>query len=358
LGYAVSSLATSLHAPRWKPGALHRILVVKTDHLGDFLLCLPAVRDFRESEEGAVIEFVVGSPTLPLAARVPWISDVHVWDSPRYVRHGNPSPDSALKAILAKDYDLILDLTNDRAVALAALRRPSPHRRDVGSYRLREKAKALVGRGRGLRETHAARVFYRALALPVPDPIVPQPLALREDDRTRATELLARGWPGDRPIAAIHAGASWEFRQWPKSRFQQLARDLEERGFSVCFLGGPGDRGISEALCAGAELRRERNLAGECDLPATAAVLERASVLVANDGGLVHLAAAQGTPVVGIFGPQDPDLFGPLGDRSRVLYRKRDCSPCSQRHCVWGRSRCLEPIETSDVLEKALEVAR
>ena len=77
-----------------------------------------------------------------------------------------------------------------------------------------------------------------------------------------------------------------------------------------------------------------------------------------NDGGIMHLAATQGTPVVGIFGPTDPRPFGPLGVTSRAIYRERDCSPCSQRHCVWGRTRCLEPIETQDVLDAALEIAR
>ena len=201
-------------------------------------------------------------------------------------------------------------------------------------------------------------MFYHALGLAVPDPIAPEGIRTRSEDRAQASELLSRGWPGERPIVAMHAGAVWEFRRWPVARFTKVTQDLEERGFSVVLVGGPNDRDVSAAVVEGSGLRAERNLAGKADLPVTAAVLERVSAVVANDGGVMHLAAAQGTPVVGLFGPQTPKWFAPIGEVSRVLYEKRDCSPCSQRHCVWHRARCLEAIETDRVLETVLEIAR
>ena len=159
-------------------------------------------------------------------------------------------------------------------------------------------------------------------------------------------------------MVALHAGAVTEFRRWPVARFGALARELEERGFSVLLVGGPNDREVSQAVVEGAGLRPERNLAATGSLPVTAAILERMAAVVANDGGVMHLAAAQGIPVVGIFGPTNPHLFGPLGASSRFLYERRECSPCSQQHCVWGRTRCLEPLETGHVLDIVLEIAR
>lgn len=301
---------------------------------------------------------IVGAANVPVAERVPWIREVHPFDSPRYARGGPPSPDRRLREILRRDWDLVVDLTNDPASAVAALRRPTRHRVDLGTYRMREKARAMFGRGAGLREEHVTRVFYRALGLEPPDPIVPEGMALREEERREAARLLARGWPGDRPVAAIHAGATWKFRRWPEARFVEVARELERRGFAVVLVGGPNDRAVSAAIAEAAGLRPERNLAGETDLPLAGAVLGRCAVLVANDGGLMHLAAAQGTPVVGIFGPTNPLRFGPLGATSRFLWHRRDCAPCEQRHCIWGRARCLEPIETAGVVAAATEVAR
>lgn len=348
--YWISAFATALHAKHWKPGTLRRILVVKTDHLGDFLLCLPAVRDFLAAEPSAEIGFVVGSPTRELANRVSWIREVHVFDSPRYVRIGRPSPEGTLESIFEMNWDLIIDLTNDRRSALAALSRPSRYRRDVGTFRLRQKLTALHG---GRPEHHAARVFYRALGLVPPEPIVPVRLDLRAEDRAQASAALARAWPGDRPLVAFHAGATWSFRRWPAGRFVETAQRLEAQGYSAIFVGGPDDREVSIEIARAAGIRESRVLAGELDLPATAAVLEQCALVIANDGGVMHLAASMGAAVVGIYGPTDPHLFGPIGANSTFLYRKRDCSPCSQRHCIWGRSRCLDPIEIDDVLSAA-----
>jgi lipopolysaccharide heptosyltransferase II len=345
-------LATALHPKRWKPGTLRRILVVKTDHLGDFLLCLPAVRDFLLSEPNAEVGFVVGSPTRELASRVSWIREVHIFDSPRYVRIGRPSPEGTLESILEKDWDLVIDLTNDRRSALAALSRPSRHRRDVGTFRMRQK----LGMARGGHERHAARVFYRALDLEPPDPIVPVRLDLRPEDRSRAQAALARAWPGNRPLVAFHAGASWSFRRWPAGRFAETGKRLERQGYSVVFVGGPDDREISLEIARAAGIRESRVLAGELDLAATAGVLEGCALVIANDGGVMHLAASMGAAVVGIYGATDPHLFGPIGAKSVFLYQKRDCSPCSQRHCIWGRARCLDPIEIDDVVAAALRM--
>jgi lipopolysaccharide heptosyltransferase II len=356
--YAVSALATSLHPRIRSPEDLRRVLVLKTDHVGDFLLCLPAVRDFAAAAPRAEVGIAVGGVNVPLAERVPWLREVHAYDSPRYARGATPSPDGRLREILARDWDLVIDLTNDPASALAAFRRPSRHRVDLGTHRMREKAKALAGRGRGLRDEHVTRVFYRALGMQPPATIVPEGLVPREEERREAARLLGRGWPGDGPVAAVHAGATWEFRQWPEARFAEVCRELERRGFAAVLVGGPNDRPASEAVARAAGLRAERNLAGATDLPTAAAVLERCAVLVANDGGLMHLAAAQGTPVVGIFGPTNPNAFGPLGETSRALWKRRDCAPCEQRHCIWKRARCLEPIETGEVLAAVEEVAR
>jgi lipopolysaccharide heptosyltransferase II len=355
--FAVSALATALHAPRWSPGTLSRILAIKTDHIGDFLLSLPAVRDFVRREPGAKVGYVVGSENRVLAERVPWIHEVHVYDAKRYTRRGLPSEEGVLRGILARGWDLVIDLTNESASTMAALRRPSRHRRDIGTYRLQQYLSG-IGRRRGPLGEHVTSVFYRALGLPAPDPIVPEGILTTEADRAEAAALLARAWPGERPLVALHAGALWEFRRWPAARFAKIALDLEERGYSVAIVGGPNDREVSAAVAQAAGLAESRNLAGRTALPVLAAIFERAAAVVANDGGPMHLAAAQGAPVVGVFGPTAPTWFAPIGRTSRALWDRRECSPCSQRHCVWGRARCLESIETDRVIRTVLEVAR
>jgi ADP-heptose:LPS heptosyltransferase len=325
--------------------------------MGDVLLSLPPVRDFVAQQPGASVGYVVASPLVPLLERVPWIREVHAFDSPRYARSGQTSSERDLLDILERDWDLVIDLSNDRAATWTAFGRPSRFRRDVGTVRAQRRVRKLLG-GRGFAEEHVTRVFYRTLGLPIPDPIVPQPIVPRPEDDANATARISRAWPGDRPLAAIHAGATWEYRRWPSVRFAEVARALERSGASVFLVGGPDDREISLRVAETANLAPERVLAGECDLPTTAAVLARMSVVVANDGGVMHLAVAQGARVVGIFGPTSPTLFGPIGARATTLHRPIECSPCAQRHCVWGRARCLEPIEVADVIAAALDADR
>ncbi len=332
--------------------------MIKTDHIGDFLLCLPAVRDFAASEPGARVGVVVGSWNRAIAERIPWISEVHVFDSRRFARRGKPSPESTLDKILSQEWDLVIDLTNDPAAAIAAIGRPSRHRRDAGSVRLAAKLRRAVGHRDAPAQGHVARIAYRVLGLPIPDPIVPVPLSLRDEDVARGTAMIGRGWPGERPLAVLHAGAMWEHRRWPAGRFAELAKGLERAGFAVFLVGGPDDRAVSMEVAQGAGLRETRVLAGELDLAGTAAVFARAAVVVANDGGPMHLAASMGAPVVGVYGPTDPHSFGPIGENSIWIYRKRDCSPCPQRHCIWGRARCFDPIEIEEVLQSALRIAR
>jgi heptosyltransferase-2 len=352
----VSAFATARHRAKWPAGTLRRILVIKTDHIGDFLLCLPAVRDFARNEPDAEIGFVVGSDLVPLAERVPWIREVHAFDGPRYSRRRPTSQPARLRQALARGWDLVIDLTNDPAAAMEALRRPSRHRRDVGSFRLREKVRAMVRGDAGLLDTHATDVFYRALGMTPPRPVPPEGIVPREAERAEASRLIARGWPGDRPVVAVHAGATWEFRRWPAARFADVIRELERRGYAAYLIGGPDDRRVSAEIAEAAGLRPERNLAGECTLPVSAAVLSRAAGTVANDGGLMHLAVAQGAATVGIFGPQSPERFGPLGEKSAALWRRRDCAPCAQRHCIWGNARCLDPIESSQVVDTLMRL--
>jgi lipopolysaccharide heptosyltransferase II len=356
--YTVSALGTALHTREWARGSLRRILFVKTDHLGDVLLALPAVRDFLATEPNATAGFLGGSWNRAILERVPWISEVHAFDSRRFTRRGRPSPDSALDDILARDWDLIVDLTNDPAIAATAFSRRSRFRRDVGGFRLDAKLRRTAGQSEVRAERHVSRIAYRALGLPVPDPIVPVALRLREEDVGGAAGALARAWPGDRPIAALHAGATWEFRRWPAGRFAELAKRLEAEGFAAILVGGTDDRAVSLEVAHAAGLRESRVLAGELSLAESAAALQRAAIVIANDGGLMHLAATMGAPVVGIYGPTDPDLFGPIGATSTAIIHRRDCSPCSQRHCIWGRARCLEPIEIQEVFAAALRLAR
>ena len=150
--------------------------------------------------------------------------------------------------------------------------------------------------------------------------------------------------------------AVWgESKRWPAARFGSLARRIRGRGLEVVVVIGPGEgalgREVNEA--AGGDLPV---VGSETDVAGLAGVLARLSVLVGNDSGPMHVAAAVGTPAVALFGPTDPDRTGPLGDRHVVLRRDLDCAPCGERRCPLGHTSCLHDLPVDTVEQTLLDL--
>lgn len=178
----------------------------------------------------------------------------------------------------------------------------------------------FFGRGRD-RELHAVEYCLEVVARLGCVPCgLEMELVTGPDERRRAAALL-EGFTGPGPVVAFHPGADhFPAKRWPAERFARLADELAERyGARIVLVGGPGDVALAEAV--GRQVRRAAvlNLAGRLALLETAAVLERADLMVGNDSGPLHMAAAVGTPVVALFGPSEPRHFAPLGAHHRVL---------------------------------------
>jgi ADP-heptose:LPS heptosyltransferase len=138
------------------------------------------------------------------------------------------------------------------------------------------------------------------------------------EDRAKAAELL----PAGRPVVALGPTANWGGKIWPAERFVALFRALEAgplpRAVPAVF-AGPGDaeRALAEPVLAA--LPGAIDLAGRLSLPEAAACLARAALFVGNDSGLMHLAAASGTPTLGLFGPTPADIYAPAGPRAAAV---------------------------------------
>ena len=194
------------------------------------------------------------------------------------------------------------------------------------------------------------------------------PFHVREHDAREAEAALARAGvdlAADRPLVALNpnaGGLSLE-RRWPPSSFAELARRLVlEDGCDVALVGAPSERDYTAGVAARAGALppgRLLDLSGELAIGGLCALLARARLVVSNDSGPMHLAAALGTPTVGLFGPETPLMYRPLGRRARALYTPPVCSPCINVHenklatCVHGRPECLVAIGVDDVLAAA-----
>ncbi|MBM4181927.1 MAG: lipopolysaccharide heptosyltransferase II [Betaproteobacteria bacterium] len=183
---------------------------------------------------------------------------------------------------------------------------------------------------------------------PVPEES-PRP-RLRADAGNTARLLSRLGLDGDRPAIAFMPGAEYgPAKQWPLAHYAALAQTLAGNGYQIWVLGSAKDAEAGEEIrrLAGAGVF---NLCGATALADAVDLLAASHAAVTNDSGLMHVAAALDKPLVALFGSSTPDHTPPLSERAAILYLRLSCSPCFERQCPLGHTRCLTDIGPDQVL--------
>jgi heptosyltransferase-2 len=263
--------------------------------------------------------------------------------------------------LAAKGFDEAVILPHSFRSAFLAARSRIPRR---FGYRGQLRSWLLApGVRRGSTDRHQVedyRELLEAMHVALPEAWLPR-LELPRELRDQGAERLARaGLARDRrpPRVALFPGAEFgPSKRWPAHRFSQLARDLRRRlpEVQIGIVVGPGE------VWTGVQIRETSGrihpiLGADLDLAQLASVLCHFDLLITNDSGPMHLAAALGVPCVALFGPTDPRRTAPVGARHRVLHLDRWCSPCFRRRCPLLHHRCLKGITAEAVLDQALEV--
>jgi ADP-heptose:LPS heptosyltransferase len=175
-----------------------------------------------------------------------------------------------------------------------------------------------------------------------------------------ADSLLARsGVDPGRPLVCLNPVGGWRTKQWPLERYAELGKRLAGETGARCLLLGAGEgvgrlRGLARALGEGAV-----DLSGETTPDVAMAVLARASLVVSDDSGLMHLAWTQGVPTVAIFGASRATWCRPTGERTDGFYSEDlPCGACMRPRCARGDLYCLERVSVDDVLARALPLLR
>ena len=174
-------------------------------------------------------------------------------------------------------------------------------------------------------------------------------------ERARAA-LAGRRPTGAGPRVALFAGGAFgPSKRWPADHFVELARRLDADGTDILLVAGPAEKELATSI-AGDSGVDPPVLGADLDLAELAALLAEVDLLVTNDSGPMHLAAAVGTRCVAVFGPTDPRRTAPLGAGHRVLWTHRWCSPCFKKRCPLLHHRCLREIGVTEVLAASREV--
>jgi len=180
-------------------------------------------------------------------------------------------------------------------------------------------------------------------------PTIKIPVNIREKARKR---LRAAGVRLDRPLFGLHAGGLYgRAKHWGDERYGEVAERLLDDGYSVVLLTSPGERAQAEAIAD--QYGEIPVVGGEGDVLQLAAAISHCSVIVTNDSGPLHLAAALAVPSVSIFGPTDPGRTVIPG-ASRVVRKDVSCSPCYERECPLRDHRCMTEISVDEVYSAAV----
>jgi heptosyltransferase-2 len=325
------------------------ILIIPYMWIGDFVRGHTVVRVLKQRWPNRPVDLLVTSLCAPLVNYMPGVRAGIVWDLPRGRLAVGKQWRLAVE-LRAKGYGTALVLPRTWKAAIAPALAGIPER--VGFFG--EARFGLINRMRW-GEKALPRFIDKnaALALPAQAPLPPEwpvpqlSVPAEETARWRQANGLGTG-----PAVALGPGSVGASKRW--TYYPEAARLLTERGIDVWVVGGPGEKALAQEIVA-AGGSRVRDLTGT-DLRNGILAMAAAGVAISNDSGLMHIAAAIGTPTMGIFGPTSPYLWAPLNGLAATVLQTRSqlsCQPCQRTVCTMNDHRCMRDIDASYVAEIA-----
>lgn len=334
----------------------HRVVVFRALMLGDLLCATPALRALRAALPARSRIALCALPwAAELAARLPDIDEFIAFPGHPDLPEAAASPDALdafFDAMRARRFDLALQLHGSGDVTNAIVFRFGA-RRVAGHVPSRPRSGmpwpdvavpwpaqgSEIDRCLGLVEALGAARRGTSLTFPID-----------ERDRAGARALLS-ACRIDEPFALVHPGAQLPSRRWPVERFAAMADALASDGLRIVVTGTRGEADRAAALAAMARTA-VANLCGRTDLGMLGALVEAASVVVSNDTGVSHIAAAVRTPSVIIACGSDVARWAPLDRRlHRVLWQPRSCRPCAHATCPTGHE-CAIAITAQEAIRE------
>lgn len=328
---------------------MYSILVVAPAWVGDSVMAEPLYQLLSEKHPDLVLDVLAPGWTLPLLQRMPQVRNAI--ENP--FAHGQLRLQErrALGLSLRQHrYDQAIVLPNSLKSALIPWFANIPRRTGfVGEmrYGLLNDARKLEPEALPLmveRFAFLAGDKGRALSRPVPNP------RMVVDSAQATATLTSLGLSLAKPVVAFCPGAEYgEAKRWPAGHFAELARKIRESGGQIWIFGSGKDREIGDAIAAAAGAEDVHQLAGKTTLDQAVDLLSLATVVVTNDSGLMHVAAALDRPIVALFGSSSPGFTPPLSNKAQVLSLNLSCSPCFKRVCPLGHLDCLNKLSPQQV---------
>jgi len=353
-----------------------RILIINPFGIGDVLFSTPLVRAVRQAFPKAYLAYLCNRRTQEMLRRNPHLDELFIYEKDELVAQWARSTWSGLKALSSllfqlrrRRFELAIDLSlGERyGFVLALLRVP----RRIG-FDFRSRGRFLTHRFpmAGYQGQHVVEYYANLLEM-IGIWLHDRNLELASDlDDQHVVEARMAPYREDYPLIGLvpAGGISWglqaNFRRWSKQGFVEVGRELVRRyGARILVFGEASDHAVCAELAQSIG-PRALDFSGQTTLGQFVSFMKRCHLVISNDGGPIHLAASQGVKTVSIFGPVDPDVYGPYPRTERhriVCHTALPCRPCYHHFklppCPYERA-CLAQLEPEEVLEACEQALR
>ncbi|WP_051361067.1 glycosyltransferase family 9 protein [Desulfuromonas sp. TF] len=319
------------------PGSLSSILLIRPGGIGDALLLSMTVAALHKYFRDATIDVLAEKRNARAFALMPGIREVFTYDDP-----------SDLCTILRRRYDIAVDTEQWHRLSAVVCRLVRSSIK-VG-FDTNERRRMFTHPIPYLPDQFESESFFNLLG----------PLGIADDFLTNNDLLIVPEAAQQKvasilsdikqlPLLALFPAASIQEKRWDPRKFREFVWWCNENELQVVILGGKHDRALGEYVAA----RNALNLAGLTSLEESAAVMEKAAIVVSGDSGMLHLAFCLDRPTVSIFGPSNDIKWAPRGSKHIIVKRGLSCSPCSRfgntPKCLKG-VQCLQEISVEEVI--------
>ena len=318
------------------------ILVIKPRAIGDVLLSSIVTPNLRTAFPEARLDFLTERPAADIIRDNPHIDDAIIFHP------GKESYWKLLARLRSRRYHLVFDLFCNPRTAQITFATGAPIR--VG-YPFRGRAWAynvhVATRADRVHNAQFNLDALRALDIPIEHQHLVFPLPGDVIERMQQVVREARQRAG--PVIALNPSGTWQTKRWPLDSFAALADALIERhAANIIILWGPGEREDAEHIRSA--MKHEAMLSPPTSIRESGALLTHCDYMISNDAGPMHIAAAVGTPTLGIFGPTNPQLQGPWSERAAwVRLEGLECLGCNLTRCDIGNI-CMRDLPVEHVL--------
>ena len=321
------------------------ILIVPYLWIGDFVRCHSVVKLLNARFPDRPIDMLASTLCAPLTDYMPGLRRAVVVDLPRS-RLALAEQLALARRLKGEDYGAALVMPRTWKSALAPFIAGIPKR--TGFF---GEARFFLLNDLRYGERKLPRMVDRCAALALPPRAVLPPEWPAPELKVARNEINAwrreHGLADDRPVVAVAPGAVGPSKRWPAGAYAMLVRNLLDADLGVWVVGGPQEKDLAKEIIGET---RARDLTG-ADLRNAILALGAASIAVSNDSGLLHVAAALGTPSIGIFGPTSPWHWAPLNPLAATIETatKLECRPCHKPVCRLAHHHCMRDIRPEQV---------